>query len=493
MTGKLANVSTEGKPWAIYLRLSKAEAAEDSGKTKAQRIALTNVKLDGHLAEIVDWLEERGMPWDPALVFRDPGLSAWKKSVRRPDWERMMSLAHAGELAGIGIVAIDRFTRDVATMEGLIDLALTFKVNIGGPRAGDLDLTTMQGIQQARGMAMQAANESMSTSFRILATMDRKMKAGQPMGGGRSFGFERGGMVQRPDEVAALRHVVQQFLDGVPMAHCADELNAAGMTTARGHAWSGTVLARVLMGKRYGGHVEHHGVIVGRIKGDPVLDADTFDALQAKLLSRKRGRRPTNLFVLTNILECQCGHPMNGARSGHVRAGTSEVSRTYRCTVVSGGCGNCIMGDHVEAMVDVHMRALLAEPANVAQIVAEDNGTAAARDERLAQLETIDEQLTILEDRRAAGILGESGGLTQAQYDKPHARYDKARQRLLAELADLTPAAVAERFNPALKWDDADTDDRRILLRRYGVRIVARRRDLTHPQNIFDPRRVRIL
>src|SRR5262245_28748108 len=115
-------IKHEGKPWARYLRLSKAEAAEDRDKTKDERLALTLAKLDGHLTEVTGWLDNRQLPYRDDLIFRDPGLSAWKPNVKRPEWDAMMKLAREGELGGIAIVAIDRFTRDVTTMEDLIKL-----------------------------------------------------------------------------------------------------------------------------------------------------------------------------------------------------------------------------------------------------------------------------------------------------------------------------------------------------------------------------------
>jgi hypothetical protein len=111
-------------------------------------------------------MDAHGLPYSDEHIYRDPGLSAWKPGVRRPEWDTMMERAEAGDLAGIGIVAVDRFTRDVTTMEDLIRLAETTSVKIGGPRAGSLDLTTYDGIMQARGAAQQAANESLSASLR---------------------------------------------------------------------------------------------------------------------------------------------------------------------------------------------------------------------------------------------------------------------------------------------------------------------------------------
>ena len=66
------------------------------------------------------------------------------------------------------------------------------------------------------------------------------------------------------------------------------------MTSSRGGAFSARNLTRLMARPRNGGHVEHNGRIVGTIPGEPVLDPATYDALQAQITARRRGRRPTD-------------------------------------------------------------------------------------------------------------------------------------------------------------------------------------------------------
>src|SRR3954453_22643961 len=106
MARRITKVSTAGKPWARYLRLSKGEAEEVKGLSRERRLELTNRKLDDHLEQVTRWMDGHGLPHDDDLIFRDPGLSAWKPTVRRPQWEAMMEHAHAGEIAGIAVVAV---------------------------------------------------------------------------------------------------------------------------------------------------------------------------------------------------------------------------------------------------------------------------------------------------------------------------------------------------------------------------------------------------
>lgn len=456
------------RPWARYLRLSKAEAAEDRGKTKAERIALTNAKLDGHLAEVTRWLDGKDLPYSDEHVYRDPGLSAWKPGVRRPEWEEMMRRAEAGELAGIAIVAVDRFTRDVTTMEDLIRLAATTDVQIGGPRAGRLDLTTYEGIQQARGMAMQAANESLATSFRIKETLARKMAAGKPMGGGRVYGFETGGEVQRPTEVAVLREAARRMIAGEPLAQIAADLNDRGHTTARDGKWTGANLARSLSHHRYGGKVEHKGQIVGTMPGEPVFDEETYAAVHAILASRRRGRRPTRNFPLTGLLLCEkCDRTMNGAtrKEPETRNRPEMMVRVYRCAPQLGGCGRSINAEVVEDMLDEFMVERLGDADNVSDVMTEDEHLTAARVEQITKLQGIEDRLVNLEVKWA------SGDILDAAYDRAKRTLDQQRAEVAAALADAQPTAAGITADALTLWRAAEPEERRELVRRFRVEV----------------------
>lgn len=472
MAKRTPKISTEGRPWAIYARLSKAASGD-----------LEKVEYQVELCQT--YAASRDLPVSDAYVYVDNSLSAWKKRVRRPDWERLMEAAERGEIAGILVYAVDRFTRRPKDLETLIELADDRGLMIEGPRSGRLDLTTATGRQQARWMAMQAASESDNTSERIKVTLARKMAEGKPMGTGRAFGFETGGIEQRPAEVAIVREMATRVLAGEPLQVLARELNARGLTTTRNKPWNGANLARMLGGKRYGGHVEHHGEIVGKIPGEPVLDAEAYADIQALLASRRRGRRPTGRFLLTGLLTCStCQRSMNGATRYDPKA-RPEVARPriYRCPPQLGGCGRVILAEPVEQMVDEHMIDLLSDPSNVAAIVAENEVLNEARAAQLANLQAVEDRLTDLEVKWAAGEL------IQAAYDKAKPVLDGQRTKLLAGLDELSPATAIVEYNAALDWGDMTDDEKRDVIRRHRVRIEIGPMDRGAPRR-FDRRRV---
>lgn len=455
------------RPWAVYARLSKVASTGDLEKCEYQTELCKT------------YAASRGIPTGNLLEFADPSLSAWKKRVRRPQWDQMMALAERGQIAGILVYAVDRFTRRPKDLEALIELADEHGLVIEGPRSGRLDLTTATGRQQARWMAMQAASESDNTSERIKTTLGRKMREGKPMGAGRSYGFETGGTEQRPAEVAVLREVAGRMLDGHKVAHIAADLNRRGLTTSRGGAWNARNLTRMMARPRNGGHVEHNGRIVGTMPGEPVLDADTYEALQALITTRRRGRRPTGRYLLTGIARCStCKRTMNGATN------TRTGARVYRCPPQLGGCGRSADAAGVEAMTAEYMIRLQSDPANIAEIAERERALTDALAAQDAKVAAVEEQLADLEVKWA------SGELVQLAYDRAKPVLDRRLAAEQARLGGLARPAAPSPVDAAADWADATDAEKRILIQRYGVRITvgphrpgARR---------FDPKRVRI-
>src|SRR4051812_48715321 len=110
-----------GKPWAVYARLSKAPKTGDLEKVDYQ-IELCRKYAKGRKLRVSE-----------AHVYRDESLSAWKKGVKRQGWDRLMEAAGRGEVAGILVYAVDRFTRRPKDLEALIELAEDHGLMIDGP------------------------------------------------------------------------------------------------------------------------------------------------------------------------------------------------------------------------------------------------------------------------------------------------------------------------------------------------------------------------
>jgi DNA invertase Pin-like site-specific DNA recombinase len=117
------------------------------------------------------------------------GLSAWKKTVRRKDFEKLLERAEARVSQGIAVWHVDRLFRQPRDLERLIDLAdAGFKVisSHGSRDLSDADDRFILRIEVA-----QAAKSSDDTSRRIKRRFQKYREEGRPVGGRPGLGFMR--------------------------------------------------------------------------------------------------------------------------------------------------------------------------------------------------------------------------------------------------------------------------------------------------------------
>ena len=89
----------------VYARLSRAVDGE-------------TIKVEDQIELCTEEILARGAV--VGEVFRDNSLSAWKPSVVRPDWNRLMARLEAGASDGVMVYDLYRFSRKVIEGERLI-------------------------------------------------------------------------------------------------------------------------------------------------------------------------------------------------------------------------------------------------------------------------------------------------------------------------------------------------------------------------------------
>ena len=152
--------------WAIYTRVSTDEQA------------LNGVSLEVQERTCRARLESEG--FRVAGIFCDAGMSA--KDLRRPELQRIMSLVEAGQIAGIIIWKLDRFSRNVRdflnTVERLNALGVGLisvqeKIDTSGPGGRFVMILTMALAQLEREQ----------TGERVKAVICHKRSQGEFCGG----------------------------------------------------------------------------------------------------------------------------------------------------------------------------------------------------------------------------------------------------------------------------------------------------------------------
>ena len=348
--------------WGAYLRLSRLKSSGRRSQRHRGRYRNPDESVERQLRLIRAYADEHGLVL--AEVYRDNGRSAWKPGEgNRPDWDRMLADAKAGRFGGLLTWKLDRFARNVRDGEDLLDLG----VLLDGPDSGRIDLRTAHGKSVFRKQVEAATHSSNETSEKVRAAFADMLASGYRVGGsGRLFGFEvlsqaelddwgdedddEGGLtgpaaVVRQEEAEVIRELARRLLDGETVQSMADDLNERGITTTRGGRWAPRNLSRTLGNPLYGGWLAYKGETITRLAGvEPILDAETYDAVQAKLGARRRGRRVTGKYPLSGSPGLrqpgllQAGHdgglPAQPGAGGPTSARWPTAAAASRCSLI---------------------------------------------------------------------------------------------------------------------------------------------------------------
>jgi len=487
-----------GAVYDSYARLSRVPETGELEKIETQLVDNRRVieRLGGVLGEELS-----------------DGLSAWKRGVRRPGWERLLARVRSGESAGIVVWHTDRLFRQPRDLETLIELGdRGFKV---ASAHGERDLSNPDDRYILRIEVAHAARSSDDTSRRAKRRVRvlKEEKGRAYVGGPRRFGFPgldltwrgpNGERRQTPAEVvererAAIRDAAAAVLAGVADAQIAREWNAAGVLTPAGKEWLPTGVRSTLLRPALAGLVEHNGVIVGRMDGEPILDVETFERLRARFAGRRRGRPPGEKSIGSGIVRCgSCGtglvvRPHTGTYSD------GERRRQYYCDPRRNrACGRVAVDQRA---LDRELRELVIARLSDSRHAA---AIAAARAQVADRLAAVTAEIGDIE--RLQRALSDRLGRREISLDS----FDVANRPLAEDLARLTverdelsggnPAGPTEAMSAetvAAQWDDPDASvaDRRAMLTAALGRswLVVDPVKAAGVRRTFDRRRVRLV
>jgi site-specific DNA recombinase len=481
--------------WGAYLRLSRLKSSRRRAGYHRGRYRNPDESVERQLRLIRAYADEHGLNLPDDLIYRDNGRTAWKQG-NRPDWDRMLADGKAGRFGGLLTWKLDRFARNVRDGEDLLDLG----VLLDGPDSGRIDLRRAHGKSVFRKQIEAATHSSNETSEKVKAAFDDMRQNGYRIGGsGRLFGFEIlsqadlgedwGGLdeggeeprfsgpaaVVRDEEAEVVRELAGRLLKREPVQAMADDLNARGITTTRGGQWNARNLSRTLGNPLYGGQLAYTGKIITRLANvEPIMDSSTFEAVQAKLGARKRGRRVTGRYPLSGVAVCgNPACPRQGTMAGYPRGGGK---RAYVCPPASGGCGQSVLAAPVEAMVRDQVLAALANVETREAMLTADAWLDEQRAKLRGLLDDLDADMAETEAKRAQ--TPRSMTRLRDQYDQNLASMAARYEATEAELAGLGPAsAPAEPLEPitAEEWDNEEITPAAVkanTIRRLGLRVT---------------------
>lgn len=466
----MSNVPRSMKPAhpALYVRISDDREGESKGVNRQIKDGLALAAARG---------------WPEPTIYNDNDKSAWKRTVVRDDFRRLLADIAEGTVDALIVYDSDRFYRQPRELEEFLDVSETAELTELTQVTGDVDLGSTDGRLTLRIKAAVAVKESDDKSRRIRRKALEMAEDGKLSGGGtRPFGFEQDRKTIRDSEAAVILELKDRFLAGESLRSLSFDLNERGIRTTTGGEWVPNVLKRVLRSGRVSGRREHKGEIVADAEWPGIIspaDSDRIRALLADPTRRKNERARS--YLLAGMLVCgNCGEPMTSRPRGDKR-------RRYICARRPGSraCGKmAVLADELEELVTEMVLQRLEGPTLPRALAAlggsSDESTQRVIDEANGQLEELaavyaEQRISVSEWMAARGPIEE--------------RLNKAK----AELARSSGASALEQFirgGPDIReaWPALSLSRKRAVLLAVleSITINAAIRGL----NRFDARRV---
>ena len=270
-------------------------------------------------------------------VYYEEGISG-TETANRPELQRLLNDCRAGLIDEIWCKSISRWARNLEQLLATIMELRELGVEIYFEKES---VRTLSGSGDIMLNIYGSFSEFESKSIKLNTKMGyrNRMQRGEFFYNRPPFGYdagEDGGLVVNAQEAATVRRIFDMCLDGVGSVRISNLLNAEGVPTKRGAAWQPGTIRAILANITYTGDVLLQKTIrIGnapRIKNDgredqyyvtdhheAIVSHEIFDAAQAALTSRARGRtkgdgKSGNRYAFSGKLTCgHCGHNLHRA------------------------------------------------------------------------------------------------------------------------------------------------------------------------------------
>lgn len=319
-------------PVGGYLRISDADLSEIRKLIKERVMAREEAEereRKGVLKQREDILrlaERHGIGPERVVFYEDNNLSAFQRTVKRKDFERMVLDLKAGRIGGILCYDIDRGFRQPRDLERVIDIYETSKnpLLFDTLSGQNFDLATSDGRFSARLFVNIANKASEDTRRRIKRENKRKAAKGEFHGGTPAYGWDSSDRMKiDPKAAKALNDATDWFIAGDKMSTIQVRLQEAGIVSPNnGKPLSQQNVRKLLMRARNAGIRIYLGEPLRDEEGNYVMgdwpalmSVEKWEAVMATITKRQKpeSRDNTTKYLLSGIARCaRCGYKLRG-------------------------------------------------------------------------------------------------------------------------------------------------------------------------------------
>lgn len=370
---------------AVYTRKSSEEGLEQSfNSLDAQREA-----CEAYIKS------QAGEGWQLHRTrYDDGGLSGG--TLERPALQQLLADISARKVDAVVVYKVDRLTRSLADFAKIVEVFDAHGVSFVSVTQ-QFNTTTSMGRLTLNMLLSFAQFEREVTGERIRDKIAASKAKGMWMGGFVPLGYEASerSLAINEAEAETVRRLFWLYLEHGTVRQVKEEADRLGLTTKRrpgsngkmrgGRPFSRGNLYKLLSNPLYAGRIAHKGAMHEGLH-EAIIDAETWEAVQAQLASnsyeRRSGTRTTEPSLLAGKLFDEVGVPLTPSHA-------TKAGRRYRYyvskhlisgTVVEGEVqdGWRLPAREIERIVGDAICGLLADRSKLAA-TAQESGLAADR------------------------------------------------------------------------------------------------------------------
>ena len=293
---------------------------------------------DSQIKLIREFAKKNGYILPDEYIFRDDGISG-KDIKHRPAFNQMIALAKSEEHP-IDTILVWKFSRFARNQEESIVIKnLLRKINVEVRSISEpVDPDSTFGTLIERIIEWMDEYYLINLSGEVKRGMLERASRGEIVTP-PSFGYyvENGTYVPHPDEAPVIRRIFESYLAGNGLRNIASSLGAEGIRTKRGNQPDNRFVEYILRNPVYIGKIrwskdgriaskrkfDDENILIIDGKHQPLIDMNTWDAVQAKLDAQKKAYKKYQRkeqyveFMLKGLVRCDsCGSTLCQSAKG---------------------------------------------------------------------------------------------------------------------------------------------------------------------------------
>ena len=292
--------------------------------------------IEGQLAECYTFAKREG--YIVVGEYIDRHISG--RTDERPDFQRMLHDAGKKQFEYVLVWKLDRFARN--RYDSAMNKARLKKHGVRVISATENITDSPEGIILEGLLESMAEYYSANLSQNVKRGQRRSIEKGNHLGGNVPYGYRIDNKKLVIDEAKApiVKYTFEQYAKGVPKQKIVEDLNARGVRDTNGKPLTVKWMQGGLKNPKYKGVYIYNGQEV-KDCCEAIIDADTFDKVQARLIANKKasgGPLSKVEYLLQGKLFCgHCKTKMVG-ESGRGKQGNNyyyyscgKRKRTHDC------------------------------------------------------------------------------------------------------------------------------------------------------------------